>query len=140
MPPMEPGTAHRHQIAGLLFTALIRSSEKCKAVARSIVPNTVAPPVLFLDPNTEKPPIPEDDDDPPQPLLPSILGNLAMATRSRAIAREKGDDDMREWDRVSVAYLIVLSAWVWDNPVAVKDLLEEGGIMTMVGDRSMATK
>lgn len=85
-----------------------------------------------------KPPVPEptedddDDDDPPQSLLATILGSFAIATRSRAISREKGDDDLREWDRVVVAYLIVLSAWVWESPISVKQVLEEGGIMGVV--------
>lgn len=129
---MTPESAHRHQIASLMFTSLIRSSDKCKTLARSVIPNVVAPPVVLFNPETEKPPIPDEDEDPPQALLPTLLGNLAMAARSRSIAREKGDADMREWDRVIVAYLIILSAWAWDSPIAVKDILEEGGIMTVV--------
>lgn len=130
---MTPEAAHRHQISSLLFTSLIRGSDKCKTLARSVIPNVVAPLPVFFNPETgEKPPIPDDDDDPPAALLPSLLGNLALALRSRSISREKGDRDMRDWDRVIVAYLIILSAWAWDSPLAVKDILEEGGIMQVV--------
>ncbi|KAG8903196.1 hypothetical protein FRB99_003608 [Tulasnella sp. 403] len=130
--PMSPESAHRHVIASLLFTSLIRSSEKCKTLARSVIPSVIAPPTVFLEPGQEKPPLPSEDDDPPQALLPSLLGNLAMAVRSRSIAREKGERDMREWDRIIVGYLIILTAWAWDSPIAVKDILEEGGVMTVL--------
>lgn len=136
--PMTPESAHRHQIASLLFTSLIRGSEKCKTLARSIIPNTVAPLVPasnFVEAATlasEKHPAEDEDEDPPQALLSALLGNLAMAMRSRSISRERGERDMRDWDRVIVAYLVILSAWAWDSPIAVKDILEEGGIMTVV--------
>ncbi|KAG9049606.1 hypothetical protein FS837_009806 [Tulasnella sp. UAMH 9824] len=136
--PMTPESAHRHQIASLLFTSLIRGSEKCKTLARSIIPNTVAPlaPASnFVEAATlasEKHPAEDDDEDPPQALLSALLGNLAMAMRSRSISRERGERDMRDWDRVIVAYLVILSAWAWDSPIAVKDILEEGGIMTVL--------
>lgn len=136
--PMTPESAHRHQIAALLFTSLVRGSEKCKTLARSIIPNTVAPlaPASnFVEAATlssEKHPVEDEDDDPPQALLSTLLGNLAMSMRSRSISRERGEQDMRDWDRVIVAYLVILSAWAWDSPIAVKDILEEGGIMTVV--------
>ncbi|KAG8967891.1 hypothetical protein FRC05_001856 [Tulasnella sp. 425] len=136
--PMTPESAHRHQIAALLFTSLIRGSEKCKTLARSIIPNTVAPlaPASnFVEAATlasEKHPVEDEDDDPPQALLSTLLGNLAMSMRSRSISRERGERDMRDWDRVIVAYLVILSAWAWDSSIAVKDILEEGGIMTVL--------
>lgn len=159
---MSPELAHRHQIASLLFTSLIRSSEKCKTLARSIIPSVVAshdpsavpvtpaqlfspmdhPPSSATAPqgpprSAQAPPVTVDDDeDPPQALLSTVSECLAMALRSRSISRERGDPDLREWDRVLVGYLILLSAWVWDSPIAVKDLLEEGGVMTVVSWRS----
>ncbi|KAG9002818.1 hypothetical protein FRB94_003621 [Tulasnella sp. JGI-2019a] len=149
--PMIPELAHRHQIASLLFTSLIRSSEKCKTLARSIIPAVVGsqdPPAVpatsatFFSPMDHPPPpstqtpvaatVDGDEEDPPQGLLSTVSECLAMALRSRSIAREKGDRDLREWDRVLVGYLILLSAWVWDSSIAVKDLLEEGGVMTVL--------
>ncbi|KAG8921299.1 hypothetical protein FRC02_000324 [Tulasnella sp. 418] len=149
-PPMTPQAAHRTQLASLLFTSLIRSSDKCKALARSIVPSVVAvmptstPSNNFFTP-ADGPPINEkaalkaaekadddDDDDEQQPLLSAILGSLAIAIRSRGISREKGDTDLREWDRVIVAYLIIISGWAWESSVTVKDVLEEGGIMSVL--------
>lgn len=134
--PMTPESAHRHQIASLLFTSLIRSSEKCKTLARSIIPSVVAAPVvLFNDPQGQSqgpPPKSDEEEEPPQGLLSTLSDGLTMSLRSRSISREKGEPDLREWDRVLVAYLILLSSWVWDCPVAVKDLLEEGGVMTVV--------
>ncbi|KAG8862622.1 hypothetical protein FRB96_001181 [Tulasnella sp. 330] len=156
--PMSPELAHRHQIASLLFTSLIRSSEKCKTLARSIIPSIIAshdhsavivtPTELFSpmdhpQPTVSNPHGPlqstqapavtaDEEEDPPQGLLSTVSECLAMALRSRSIARERGDQDLREWDRVLVGYLILLSAWVWDSPIAVKDLLEEGGVMTVL--------
>lgn len=40
--------------------------------------------------------------------------------------------DQREWDRVIVASLALLSQWLWEEPKAVREFLEGGGL-SLVG-------
>jgi hypothetical protein len=123
--PLSPSAAQRVLFASILFSSLIRSSERCKSVAQSIIPshlNSVPPP-------SED----DDDDDPPQSLLATLVGSIALALRSRSQAREQGATvELGEWDRVVVAYLSILCLWCWDNPRGVKEVLVEGGALGVV--------
>ncbi|KDQ20259.1 hypothetical protein BOTBODRAFT_27675 [Botryobasidium botryosum FD-172 SS1] len=110
--PLTPQGSLRIILASHLFTSLIRSSEPAKSNARGVIP----------------PPEYGDDDDQPPALLSVLLGSLALSFRSRSLAREQGHTrETREWDRIIVAYLIILSVWCWESPASVREVLEEGG-------------
>jgi hypothetical protein len=69
----------------------------------------------------------EEDDEPPQTLLQTLSENLSLSflSRSRANTSER---ESREWDRLVVGYLCLFSQWLWDNPGAVRDFLQAGGL------------
>jgi hypothetical protein len=85
------------------------------------VPADGAPP--------EEPPTPEadDDDDPPQTLLQILSENLSLSSLSRSRA-DTSERESREWDRLVVAYLCLLSQWLWEDPSAVREFLNAGGL------------
>jgi len=97
-------------------------------VGLSIIPSHLSP--------TNSNPLPSegnDDDDPPQSLLATLVGSVALALRSRSQVREQGAaSELGEWDRVIIAYLSVLCLWCWDNPQGVKEVLVEGGALGVV--------
>lgn len=68
-----------------------------------------------------------DDDEPPQTLLQLLSENLSLAFLSRSHANSS-DRDSREWDRLVVGYLCLLSQWLWEDPIAVRGFLEAGGL------------
>jgi hypothetical protein len=106
----------------------------------------VIPAYLLSPPGAS--PAAHDDDDPPQSLLATLVGCVALALRSRGQAKEllmhlqqgqpegaplpSADDVETEWDRVIIAYLSILCTWAWDDPVAVTEILVEGGALGVV--------
>ncbi|KAG5642214.1 hypothetical protein DXG03_003406 [Asterophora parasitica] len=130
---LDPANVTSTHLATLLFSHLLRSSPRVKALARSITP----PPVSVLpDHNTGSffvpadgapPPPPEDDDDePPQALLQILSENLSLSLLSRS-RTDTSDRDRREWDRLVVGYLTLLSQWLWEDPRSVREFLDAGG-------------
>ncbi|KAG7449889.1 uncharacterized protein BT62DRAFT_963415 [Guyanagaster necrorhizus] len=126
--------------ASLLFAHLLRSSPGAKSLARGIVPHLTASPEqggesgFFVPADGAAPPAPpppEADDEPPQTLLQILSENLSLALLSRSHANTS-DRDSREWDRLIVGYLTLLSQWLWDDPTAVKDFLNAGGLGVLV--------
>lgn len=75
------------------------------------------------------PPTPEDDDDndPPQSLLQILSENLSLALLARS-RPDTSDNELREWDRLAVAYISLLSQWLWEDPGSVRDFLDAGGL------------
>lgn len=71
------------------------------------------------------------------------MGSVALATRARALAREQeggGVAEVTEWDKVLVSYLSLLSVWCWGWEEGVKEVLEEGGALSVVSETaSLAT-
>ncbi|KAG8682411.1 hypothetical protein FRC09_016790, partial [Ceratobasidium sp. 395] len=102
------------QLACALFAALVRGSEKAKGVARMVVPGGAQPPTEGDD---------ADSDDSPR-LVSVLVGNVHLALRERGRARSAGG--RRAWDRVIVALLVALAAWMWDSPPSVRDFFGEG--------------
>lgn len=79
-----------------------------------------------------------DDEDPPQTLLATLAEHLTLSflSRSRAASAET-ERETREWDRLIVVYLALLTQWLWDDPKAVREFLENGGVgMVNVSHRS----
>nr|GAT51502.1 predicted protein [Mycena chlorophos] len=128
-------------IAAFLFAHLLRSSVRAKALARAIKPPAVVEPAggnFFVPadgaPPPEEPAPPEDDDDdPPQALLPLLSEHLSLAALARARADTDADPrEAREWDRFIAAHLCLLAQWLWDEPAAVREFLDAGGMSVLV--------
>lgn len=127
--------------ASLLFTHLLRSSPRCKALARSIKPqfpshmpsSATGTGGNFFVPADGPAPAPtptdveDEDDDPPQTLLQILAENLSLAFLSRS-KTDTSDLESREWDRLIVGYLSLLCQWLWEDPGAVRDFLNSGGL------------
>ena len=69
----------------------------------------------------------DDDDEQPQTLLQLLSENLSLSFLSRSRA-DTSDRESREWDRLVVGYLCLLSQWLWDDPKAVREFLEAGAL------------
>ena len=130
------------QFATILFAHLVRHAPHCKSIARSIIPpaitsaEDVAPGGNFFVPADGAPllqsqaePEPEELDE-PQTLLQLLTEHLSLSFLSRS-RDGLSDHEEREWDRVVVSYLSLLSQWLWEDPKAVREFLEGGG-MSMV--------
>ncbi|KAJ3575282.1 hypothetical protein NP233_g1210 [Leucocoprinus birnbaumii] len=127
--------------ACLLFAHLLRSSPKAKSSARLIKPGPLQPQAnvdagqFFVPadggPPKEAPSTEFVDDEPPQTLLQVLSENLSLALLARS-RPDISDRESREWDRISVGYLSLLSQWLWEDPKSVKDFLDAGGLGTLV--------
>ena len=113
--------------AAIIFASLINGSDKCKTAAIDIHPT------LSLTENTTPP---SEDEDPPQTLIATVAGWVALGLRAKSQLRDQHSPEAIgeavEWDRVVASYLSVLSIWCWDNPEGVKEVLEEGGVLGVV--------
>jgi hypothetical protein len=87
------------------------------------VPADGGPPPEVISPVEPE----KDDDEQPQTLLQLLSENLSLSFLSRSRA-DTSDRESREWDRLVVGYLCLLSQWLWENPKAVKEFLEAGGL------------
>ncbi|KIY46130.1 hypothetical protein FISHEDRAFT_47744 [Fistulina hepatica ATCC 64428] len=141
-PDVAPTNMNSIQMAMLLFSHLVRSSSRAKAIARKITPTAAPPPGLssgsqfFVPADGGPPPGPpeethEDTDEPPQALIPLLSEHLSLALLSRARA-DTSDRESREWDHLVVAYLSLLAQWLWEDPAAVRDFLDAGGMGVLV--------
>ncbi|KAJ7125418.1 p115 like vesicle tethering protein [Mycena epipterygia] len=140
---LEPATVNSTHLATLLFSHLLRSSSRAKSLARSITPPSL-PPIgetgsgNFFVPADGAPPeepaapeVDDDDDDPPQALLQILSENLSLSSLSRSRA-DTSEREAREWDRLVAAYLCLLSQWLWEDPGAVREFLNTGGLSVLV--------
>lgn len=130
----DPATVTPTHFASLLFAHLLRSSPRAKTAARSVMPASSPMHVqdnrnIFIPADgTPAPAIEEsDDDEPPQSLLQILSENLSLALLSRSRANSS-DRESREWDRLVVGYLSLLSQWLWEDPKSVRDFLNTGGL------------
>ncbi|KAG9312335.1 hypothetical protein JVU11DRAFT_7651 [Chiua virens] len=125
--------------ATLLFSHLLVSS-RCKALARSIKPSLNISPstpkrAQFFVPADGPPPsnAPEtDDDDAPQSLIPLFAENLSLSFLSKSRVDVASEKEVGEWERLIVGYLCLLAQWLWDDPQAVREFLEAGGLGVLV--------
>lgn len=135
--PGRPFDPYRTLFASLLFAHLVRNSEKAKQIAR----DTVLPQV---DDDPEH--AVADDDDEGDRLMQVVIGNLLMANREQAECVTRAAKEAKtthaatatalaeeqDWNRVIVAYLILLCTWLWDCPKGVREFLSDGGNIQVV--------
>jgi hypothetical protein len=133
---LNPASETSTHLAALLFSHLLRSSPRVKSSARLIIPSPAsAQPErsggsFFVPADGTPPPAPppeSDDEEPPQTLLQVLTENLSLAFLSRSRA-DTSDRESREWDRLVVGYLCLLSQWLWDDSKSVREFLDAGGI------------
>ncbi|KAG7091311.1 hypothetical protein E1B28_010356 [Marasmius oreades] len=138
--PLDPVMVASTHFASLLFSHLLRNSPRCKSLARSIKPQPATGSDtgnFFVPADTTAPqaPIPAEtlaeDDEPPQTLCQIMTENLSLSLLARSRANNS-DREAREWDRLIVAYLCLLSQWLWEEPGAVRDFLDAGGLGILV--------
>lgn len=138
--PLIQAAVQATQFASLLFASLIRSSARCKQLARNIKPSAILQedasqssgqffvPADGLAPPSGASETPEDDE-PPQTLLAVLTEHLSLAFLSRThSASSETTRETREWDRLIISGLALLSQWLWEDPKAVRDFLENGGM------------
>ncbi|KAF9012594.1 p115 like vesicle tethering protein [Cyathus striatus] len=131
---LDPANVASTHLATQLFSHLLRSSPRAKSSARLIMPSPVHVPSnqesAFFVPadGTAAPPLEEpEDDEPPQSLLQILSENLSLSLLSRSRANTS-DKETREWDRLIVGYLCLLSQWLWEDPKSVREFLDAGGL------------
>lgn len=129
---LEPSDVTSTHFAAIMFSHLLRGSARAKAAACQIVP--AAPQnqesSFFVPADGGPPPAPthpETDDDETQTLLQILTENLSLSLLSRARANTS-DREAREWDRYVVAYLALLSQWLWEDTKSVRGFLDAGGL------------
>ncbi|KAH9956427.1 p115 like vesicle tethering protein [Russula dissimulans] len=142
--PLDRTSVASVQFSTILFAHLLRHAPHCKDLARRIVPPPLTPlpasstagGAFFVPADGEPPPPTEsasrdDAEDGPQSLLALLAEHLSLAflQRSRAGLTPR---DAREADRVICAYLSLLSQWLWEDPRAVREFLEAGGLGVLV--------
>ncbi|KAK4055135.1 Vesicle-mediated ER to Golgi transport protein [Microbotryomycetes sp. JL201] len=119
-----PSTSRNEQLdsyvpffACLMFSHLLYNSDECKTAALKI----------YFNGDDVQPGGMGDEDDRIS-LVAILVGNLMMAQREQAQSQNAGlgPERVLQWSRVMVGYLIVLSAWMWESPVTVKEFLIEG--------------
>ena len=135
--PLNPASVTSIHLATLLFAHLLRSSPRAKGLARSITPAPLNPPNgggtgdFFVpadgSPAESKIPDVTEDYDEPQTLLQTLCENLSLSFLSRSRA-DTSERESREWDRLLVAYLCLLSQWLWEDPASVREFLDAGGL------------
>jgi hypothetical protein len=142
--PLDRISVSSVQFAAVLFAHLLRHAPRCKDLARKIVPPPLTPlpasstagGAFFVPADGEAPPpseptSKEDTEDAPQSLLALLTEHLSLAflQRSRAGLAPR---ETREADRVICVYLSLLAQWLWEDPRAVREFLEAGGLGVLV--------
>jgi intracellular protein transport protein USO1 len=145
--PLDRISVSSVQFAAVLFAHLLRHAPRCKDLARKIVPPPFTPlpeassatpgGTFFVPADGEAPADPpepapkEDNEDGPQSLLALLTEHLSLAflQRSRTGLSPR---EAREADRVLCAYLALLAQWLWEDPRAVREFLEAGGLGVLV--------
>lgn len=137
-PPLNVMNVTTTHFATLLFAHLLTSSSRCKTLARSIKPSSAllsstpgqghffVPADGTLAPSSV--PEPDEDEDAPQSLIPLFTENLSLSFLSKSRADVGNEKEVREWERLIVGYLCLLTQWLWEDPKAVREFLEAGGL------------
>ncbi|KAH9920972.1 p115 like vesicle tethering protein [Fomitopsis serialis] len=115
-------------------TAPLRTSPRAADRAPSALPSARAGGSFFVPADGSAPPPPpeeEPEQEEPQTLLQILSEHLSLAFLARGRA-DTSDREAREWDRLLVGYLTLLSQWLWEDPQATKQFLEAGALGILV--------
>lgn len=130
--PLDIANVTTTHFATLVFAHLLASSPQTKAIARSIKPCL---PALSAQGETFVPADgvpdaapPAEDEDVPQSILQQLTENLSLCFISRSHVEDGDERQGREWDRLIVGYLSLLIQWLWEDPKAVAEFLDGGGL------------
>ncbi|EED83908.1 predicted protein [Postia placenta Mad-698-R] len=140
--PLRTSSVTSTHLASLLFAHLLRASPQNKTLALSIVPPTAPssahPQGSFFVPADGGPapappeePEPEPEQEESEALIQILSEHLSLAFLARGRA-DTSDKEAREWDRLLVGYLTLLSQWLWEHPRAVRGFLEAGALGVLV--------
>ena len=69
-----------------------------------------------------------DDDDAPQCLIPLFTENLFLSFLSKSRVDVADKRQVREWEWLIVGYVCLLAQWLWEDPKAVREFLDAGGL------------
>lgn len=133
--PGRPFDPYRTLFACLLFSHLVRNSEKAKQIARDVVLPSVD------DDAANEHGVADVDPEEGDRLMQIIIGNLMMASREQQECTNRAAKDAKtthaasatalaeamDWNRVMVSYLIMFCTWLWESPKGVKEFLSDGG-------------
>jgi intracellular protein transport protein USO1 len=136
--PLDLAAVSSSHFSAILFSHLVRSSSRAKAIARAIMPSPASITSsasgggnFFVPADGAPPPAAaeaeDDDEDEAQSLIQIICENLSLAFLARSRV-DTSDREAREWNRLVVAYLSFLSQWLWDDPGSVRAFLDAGGL------------
>lgn len=143
----EHADAYKYLVSAMLFSYLVRGSETAKAAARSISINpdgTVIKHVRATKEGDDDEADDDDDDDAPSSLIQVIVGNLTLSERelADAVRTERASAmgatvssisySAADWTRIMVGYLVLLSVWLHDSPLSVRDFLSESAALQAV--------
>ena len=139
--------AYKYLVSAMLFSYLVRGSETAKAAARAIAINpdgSVIKRAHLEDGAGQANDDDDDDDDAPSSLIQVIVGNLTLGERELADAVRKerasamgatvssSSYSAADWTRIMVGYLVLLSVWLYESPLSVRDFLSESATLQAV--------
>ncbi|KAJ1025189.1 hypothetical protein NDA16_002694 [Ustilago loliicola] len=141
----EHADAYKHLVSAKLFSYLLRGSETAKAAARSIAINPDGSIVKYVRAEKEgDDDNDDDDDDAPSSLIQVVVGNLTLSERelADAVRKERASAmgatvsstsySAADWTRIMVGYLVLLSIWLHESPLSVRDFLSESATLQAV--------
>ncbi|SPO30867.1 related to transport protein USO1 [Ustilago trichophora] len=139
----EHADAYKHLVSAMLFSYLLRGSETAKAAARAVAINPDGSIIKHVRAEPEGDDS-DDDDDAPSSLIQVIVGNLTLSERelADAVRKERASAmgatvsstsySAADWTRIMVGYLVLLSVWLHDSPLSVRDFLSESATLQAV--------
>lgn len=127
LPVSHPMDSYTSFFACLIFTYLLRGSERSKEIAREI---RIGGEDAVGQPNSAG----AVDEIEKISLVQILIGNLMMAQRAQSQDINSGEGLQRslEWARVMIGYLVTLAAWLWESPATTTELLSEGTNLQVV--------
>ncbi|SJX64870.1 related to transport protein USO1 [Sporisorium reilianum f. sp. reilianum] len=142
----ENADAYKHLVSAMLLSYLVRASETAKAAARAIAINPDGTVIKHVRAEKEgnDDDDDDDDDDAPSSLIQVIVGNLTLSERelADAVRKERASAmgatvsstsySAADWTRIMVGYLVLLSVWLHDSPLSVRDFLSESATLQAV--------
>ncbi|KAJ1022302.1 hypothetical protein NDA13_005213 [Ustilago tritici] len=140
--------AYIHLISTMLFSYLLCGSETAKSAARSIAIDPDGKVVKHVraekQGDNDDDDDDDDDDDAPSSLIQVLVANLTLSERelADAVRKERASAlgstvsshsySAADWTRIMVGYLVLLSIWLHESPLSVRDFLSESATLQAV--------